>query len=44
MLAVLLQLLLRPGKADKLATLAVENYCVLPQTIQRLRRKNSKTA
>lgn len=39
LIAVLARLLIRPDKAAELTTLAVENYCVLPGTIQRIREK-----
>lgn len=39
LLAVLLRLLVRPGRAAELTALAVENYCVLPATVEKLREK-----
>lgn len=41
LLTVLLRLLIRPEKAAELTALAVENYCVLPETIRNIRKRTN---
>lgn len=42
LLAVLLQLLVQPRRAGSLAVLAVKNYCVLPDTVQKIRKNGER--